>query len=44
MLRTVVPKPFERPGHLFAEAAARLAPGVPVRVLAPGESIDLLEG
>jgi L-ascorbate metabolism protein UlaG (beta-lactamase superfamily) len=44
MLRTVVPKPFERPGRLFAEAAARLAPDVPVRVLAPGESVDLPQG
>jgi L-ascorbate metabolism protein UlaG (beta-lactamase superfamily) len=44
LLRTVVPKPFERPGRLFEEAAARLAPDVPVRVLAPGESIDLAGG
>jgi L-ascorbate metabolism protein UlaG (beta-lactamase superfamily) len=41
LLRTVVPKPFERPGRLFADAAARLAPGVPVRILAPGESVEL---
>ena len=40
-LRRVVPKPFDEPGSLFAAAAARLAPGVAVRVLAPGETLDL---
>ena len=40
-LRRVVPRPFDTPGHLFAQAAARLAPGVPVRVLAPGESAEV---
>ena len=44
MLRTVCAQPFERPGPRFAEAAARLAPDVPVRVLAPGESVDLPQG
>jgi L-ascorbate metabolism protein UlaG (beta-lactamase superfamily) len=32
---------FERPGRLFAEAMARTAPGVEVRVLAPGETLRL---
>ncbi|HEU0242980.1 MAG TPA: MBL fold metallo-hydrolase [Candidatus Limnocylindrales bacterium] len=40
-LRRVAPEPFETPGSRFAEAVARLAPGVPVRVVAPGEAIDL---
>jgi L-ascorbate metabolism protein UlaG (beta-lactamase superfamily) len=40
-LRRVVPEPFETPGPTFVEAAARLAPEVPVRVVAPGESFDL---
>jgi L-ascorbate metabolism protein UlaG (beta-lactamase superfamily) len=40
-LRRVVPVPFESPGPAFAKAAARLAPDVPVRIRAPGESIDL---
>ncbi len=40
-LRRVVPAPFETPGPAFAEAARRLAPEVPVRVIAPGESFDL---
>jgi hypothetical protein len=37
----VVPEPFETPGQAFLEAAARLAPDVPVRIVAPGEMIDL---
>jgi L-ascorbate metabolism protein UlaG (beta-lactamase superfamily) len=41
-MRRVAPKPFDEPGREFAEAAAHLAPDVPVRVLAPGESITLL--
>lgn len=40
-LRKVVPQPFETPGVAFRDAAARLAPDVPVRVVAPGESFDL---
>ncbi len=40
-LRRVLPAPFESPGAAFAEAAARLAPDVPVRILAPGETVDL---
>jgi L-ascorbate metabolism protein UlaG (beta-lactamase superfamily) len=40
-LRRVAPKPFETPGARFAEAVARLAPDVPVRVVAPGEAIEL---
>ncbi len=40
-LRRVVPLPFETPGLAFAAAAARSAPDVEVRILAPGESIDL---
>ena len=40
-LRRVAPTPFEEPGNAFASAAARLAPAVEVRILAPGEAIDL---
>lgn len=40
-LRRVIPRPFESPGQAFADAVARIAPDVPVRVLAPGESIDI---
>ena len=40
-LRRVVPVPFETPGLAFPEAAARLAPDVRVRIMAPGEMIDL---
>ena len=40
-LRRVIPAPFTTPGHEFAEIVGRSAPDVPVRVLAPGESIDL---
>lgn len=40
-LRRVVSKPFETPGSVFADMASRLAPDVPVSVLAPGESIDI---
>ena len=43
-LRGLMPKPFETPGPTFVEAARRLAPDVPVRVLAPGESVDLAPG
>jgi L-ascorbate metabolism protein UlaG (beta-lactamase superfamily) len=32
------PKPLREPPHLFADHAARLAPDVDVRILAPGES------
>jgi L-ascorbate metabolism protein UlaG (beta-lactamase superfamily) len=38
-LRRIVPRPFETPGQAFVDAAARIAPEVPVRVLAPGESL-----
>ena len=37
----MVPRPFDEPGRDFEAAAARLAPDVPVRVLAPGEALDL---
>jgi L-ascorbate metabolism protein UlaG (beta-lactamase superfamily) len=40
-LRRVVPAPFETPGLEFEAAARDLAPGVPVRVLAPGESVSI---
>jgi L-ascorbate metabolism protein UlaG (beta-lactamase superfamily) len=36
-----MPKPFEEPGPTFVGAARRLAPDVPVRILAPGQSVDL---
>jgi L-ascorbate metabolism protein UlaG (beta-lactamase superfamily) len=37
----VRPDRFARPGHEFAAAAARTAPQTQVRVLAPGDSLDL---
>jgi L-ascorbate metabolism protein UlaG (beta-lactamase superfamily) len=40
-LRRLAPVPFETPGPAFASAAARLAPEVPVRIMAPGESFEL---
>jgi L-ascorbate metabolism protein UlaG (beta-lactamase superfamily) len=40
-LRGVKPAPFETPGPSFVEAATRLAPDVEVRLLAPGEAIEL---
>jgi L-ascorbate metabolism protein UlaG (beta-lactamase superfamily) len=40
-LRRVIPAPFETPGAAFAEAVTRLAPDVPVRILAPGDAVDL---
>ena len=40
-LRRLRPAPLAAPGPMFAEAVARLAPGIAVRVLAPGESLDL---
>lgn len=40
-LRRVVPAPLETPGTEFAAATARRAPDVAVRILAPGESIEL---
>ncbi len=43
-MRRVAPRPFDEPGQAFADAVAGLAPGVPVRVLAPGESLDLVPG
>jgi L-ascorbate metabolism protein UlaG (beta-lactamase superfamily) len=42
-LRRVVAAPFETPGSEFAGAVARLARGVEVRVLVPGEALDLPE-
>ena len=40
-LRRVHPRPLADPGHQFASAVASSAPGVSVRVLAPGESLSL---
>jgi len=40
-LRRVIPKPFEDPGPAFEAAMARLAPDVPLRIVAPGDEIDL---
>jgi L-ascorbate metabolism protein UlaG (beta-lactamase superfamily) len=40
-LKRLIPEPFETPGPAFAAAAARLAPDVAVRVIAPGESIEI---
>jgi L-ascorbate metabolism protein UlaG (beta-lactamase superfamily) len=40
-LRHVKPAPLALPGPQFVEAAARLAPEVAVRILAPGESLEL---
>ncbi|OGO57118.1 MAG: hypothetical protein A2V85_17805 [Chloroflexi bacterium RBG_16_72_14] len=40
-MRRVAPGPFDLPGRAFADAAAGLAPDVPVRVLAPGEALAL---
>jgi L-ascorbate metabolism protein UlaG (beta-lactamase superfamily) len=40
-LRRIVPGPFDDPGPLFAAAMAERAPGVEVRVLRPGESLDV---
>jgi len=42
-LRRVVPAPFEDPGRAFVAAAARLAPDVEVRLLAPGDALDLAD-
>jgi len=40
-LRRVVPRPFEEPGPAFAAAVERLVPGTPVRILQPGEDVEL---
>lgn len=40
-LRRLVPRPFEEPGLAFAAEVARLAPEVEVRVLRPGETLEL---
>ncbi|HKF85378.1 MAG TPA: MBL fold metallo-hydrolase [Candidatus Limnocylindrales bacterium] len=40
-LRRVVSAPFDTPGRVFADIAGRVAPDVPVRVLAPGESLEV---
>ena len=42
-LRRMVPKPFDTPGATFAEAMARTAPDIPVRILAPGDSMAIPE-
>jgi L-ascorbate metabolism protein UlaG (beta-lactamase superfamily) len=42
-LRRMIPKPFATPGADFAEAMARKAPDVPVRILVPGESVTIPE-
>jgi L-ascorbate metabolism protein UlaG (beta-lactamase superfamily) len=42
-LRHVHPWPLREPGQMFADAVARVAPEVDVRVLAPGEWHDLDE-
>ena len=43
-LRRVHSRPFDDPGGRFEAAAARVAPEVPVRVLAPGESTPVAGG
>lgn len=43
-MRRVVPRGFDEPGRAFAAAARALAPDVPVRVIAPGEELDLRAG
>jgi len=40
-LKRVRPEPLAVPGPQFIEAAGRLAPDVPTRLLVPGESIEL---
>jgi len=40
-LRRIVPKPFDDPGHVFAAELARIAPGIDVRVLQPGETLEV---
>lgn len=40
-LRSLLPNPFADPGHAFARAMARDLPSVEVRLLAPGESLEL---
>ncbi len=40
-IRRVAPGPFDDPGRAFESALAGFAPDVPVRVLAPGEALDL---
>jgi L-ascorbate metabolism protein UlaG (beta-lactamase superfamily) len=40
-LERVVSRPLRQPGERFREAAARIAPGVDVRVLLPGEAAAL---
>jgi L-ascorbate metabolism protein UlaG (beta-lactamase superfamily) len=43
-LHRVMPRPLRQLGERFREAAARLAPGVDVRVLQPGESATVSIG
>ena len=43
-LRRVVSAPFDTPGRVFADIASRLAPDVPVQVLAPGDALDIPAG
>ncbi len=40
-MRRVAPRPFDEPGRAFELALRRFAPDVPVRVIAPGDSLDL---
>jgi L-ascorbate metabolism protein UlaG (beta-lactamase superfamily) len=42
-LRGLIPRPFETPGLAFAEACRRHAPSVALRILVPGEAMDLPE-
>ncbi len=42
-MRRVAPEAFDEPGRTFESAVAQFAPDVPVRVLAPGESLDVPE-
>jgi L-ascorbate metabolism protein UlaG (beta-lactamase superfamily) len=40
-LQRIKPKPLTEPGAVFARAARELAPDVEVRVLAPGETLEI---
>jgi L-ascorbate metabolism protein UlaG (beta-lactamase superfamily) len=40
-LRRLLPHPFEAPGPLFAATMARVAPHIAVRVMQPGETLEL---
>jgi L-ascorbate metabolism protein UlaG (beta-lactamase superfamily) len=43
-LRRIRPKPLTEPGAIFAREAGKLAPEVDVRVLAPGETLEIDAG